>query len=247
MTAPRRCAAPRSAKTTSSSASRPAAAHPTRSPRSAKLAARGALTVGVANNRGSALLRTVDLGILIETGEEVVAGSTRMKAGTAQKIVLNLFDPADDPARPRLSRADGPYAGHQCQAPGIVQPRWSTRSPAAAWKRPDISTASMATSARHAPGQRRRCRPGRDLARPPSRQSAPRPSRSRRRGDGQGPGRIPGGAAARALRRGSRRPREAASGTAPEAMPVKQQAILQALAGDDPTPRHSGLLAPCRG
>ena len=53
--------------------------------------ARGALTVGVANNRGSALLRTADLAILIETGEEVVAGSTRMKAGTAQKIVLNLF------------------------------------------------------------------------------------------------------------------------------------------------------------
>jgi N-acetylmuramic acid 6-phosphate etherase len=53
--------------------------------------ARGALTLGVANNRGSALLRTADLGILIETGEEVVAGSTRMKAGTAQKIVLNLF------------------------------------------------------------------------------------------------------------------------------------------------------------
>lgn len=53
--------------------------------------ARGALTVGIANNRGSALLRTADLGILIETGEEVVAGSTRMKAGTAQKIVLNLF------------------------------------------------------------------------------------------------------------------------------------------------------------
>lgn len=53
--------------------------------------ARGALTVGVANNRGAALLRTADLGILIETGEEVVAGSTRMKAGTAQKIVLNLF------------------------------------------------------------------------------------------------------------------------------------------------------------
>lgn len=53
--------------------------------------ARGALTLGIANNRGSALLRTADLGILIETGEEVVAGSTRMKAGTAQKIVLNLF------------------------------------------------------------------------------------------------------------------------------------------------------------
>ncbi|WP_439498097.1 N-acetylmuramic acid 6-phosphate etherase [Bosea sp. (in: a-proteobacteria)] len=53
--------------------------------------ARGALTIGIANNRGSALLRTADHGILTETGEEVVAGSTRMKAGTAQKIVLNLF------------------------------------------------------------------------------------------------------------------------------------------------------------
>jgi N-acetylmuramic acid 6-phosphate etherase len=36
---------------------------------------RGALTLGVANNRGSALLRTADLGILIETGEEVVAAA----------------------------------------------------------------------------------------------------------------------------------------------------------------------------
>ncbi len=52
---------------------------------------RGALTIGVANNRDSALLRIADHAVLIETGEEVVAGSTRMKAGTAQKIVLNLF------------------------------------------------------------------------------------------------------------------------------------------------------------
>ncbi len=57
----------------------------------AEAKARGALTIGVANNRGSALLHTPDHAVLIETGEEVVAGSTRMKAGTAQKIVLNLF------------------------------------------------------------------------------------------------------------------------------------------------------------
>jgi N-acetylmuramic acid 6-phosphate etherase len=52
---------------------------------------RGALTVGVASNRGSELLRVSEHPILIETGAEPVAGSTRLKAGTAQKIVLNLF------------------------------------------------------------------------------------------------------------------------------------------------------------
>ena len=52
---------------------------------------RGALTVGIANNPGSALLEAAEHAILIETGPEVLAGSTRMKAGTAQKVVLNLF------------------------------------------------------------------------------------------------------------------------------------------------------------
>jgi len=52
---------------------------------------RGALTVGVANNAGSQLLLASEHPILIETGEEPVAGSTRFKAGTAQKVVLNLF------------------------------------------------------------------------------------------------------------------------------------------------------------
>jgi N-acetylmuramic acid 6-phosphate etherase len=52
---------------------------------------RGALTVGVASNRGSELLQASEHPILIETGAEPVAGSTRLKAGTAQKVVLNLF------------------------------------------------------------------------------------------------------------------------------------------------------------
>jgi N-acetylmuramic acid 6-phosphate etherase len=52
---------------------------------------RGALTVGVANNLGAPLLSAVEHPILVETGAEVIAGSTRMKAGTAQKVVLNLF------------------------------------------------------------------------------------------------------------------------------------------------------------
>ena len=53
--------------------------------------AAGALTIGVANNPGAPLLGAADFGVLCDTGAEVVAGSTRMKAGTAQKIVLNLF------------------------------------------------------------------------------------------------------------------------------------------------------------
>ena len=56
--------------------------------------ARGALTVGVANNRGTPLFELARHRILIETGTEVLAGSTRMQAGTAQKIVLNLFSTA---------------------------------------------------------------------------------------------------------------------------------------------------------
>jgi N-acetylmuramic acid 6-phosphate etherase len=52
---------------------------------------RGALTIGVASNRGSQLLQVCEHPILIETGAEPVAGSTRLKAGTAQKVVLNLF------------------------------------------------------------------------------------------------------------------------------------------------------------
>jgi N-acetylmuramic acid 6-phosphate etherase len=51
----------------------------------------GAVTIGVANNPGTALLASARFPILIETGRELIAGSTRMKAGTAQKVVLNLI------------------------------------------------------------------------------------------------------------------------------------------------------------
>ena len=51
----------------------------------------GAVTIGIANNPGTALLTAAKFPILIETGRELIAGSTRMKAGTAQKIVLNLI------------------------------------------------------------------------------------------------------------------------------------------------------------
>jgi N-acetylmuramic acid 6-phosphate etherase len=51
----------------------------------------GALAVGIFNNPGSKLGDVADIPILIETGPELLAGSTRMKAGTAQKVVLNCI------------------------------------------------------------------------------------------------------------------------------------------------------------
>ena len=54
----------------------------------------GALAVGIYNNPEGALGATADIAILVDTGPEIVAGSTRMKAGTAQKVVLNCISTA---------------------------------------------------------------------------------------------------------------------------------------------------------
>jgi N-acetylmuramic acid 6-phosphate etherase len=51
----------------------------------------GALTVGLANNPEAPLLAEAEIAVLLRTGPEFLAGSTRMAAGTAQKIALNLF------------------------------------------------------------------------------------------------------------------------------------------------------------
>lgn len=56
--------------------------------------ARGALTIGIANSEATPLLALAAHPILVATGAEPIAGSTRMKAGTAQKIVLNLLSTA---------------------------------------------------------------------------------------------------------------------------------------------------------
>lgn len=53
--------------------------------------AAGALTIGIANNPDTPLLQSVDHPILLESGPEPIGGSTRMSAGTAQKVALNLF------------------------------------------------------------------------------------------------------------------------------------------------------------
>ena len=53
--------------------------------------AKGATLIGMANNAGSPLLELADHQILLETPPEVLSGSTRMGAGTAQKIALNML------------------------------------------------------------------------------------------------------------------------------------------------------------
>jgi N-acetylmuramic acid 6-phosphate etherase len=53
--------------------------------------ARGALTIGIASNAGTPLLSDADHPILLATPPEVIAGSTRMNAGTAQKCALNML------------------------------------------------------------------------------------------------------------------------------------------------------------
>lgn len=54
----------------------------------------GALAVALVCSPGSLLAAMADLAIVAETGAEVLRGSTRMKAGTAQKLVLNMLSTA---------------------------------------------------------------------------------------------------------------------------------------------------------
>ncbi|MGA4508335.1 N-acetylmuramic acid 6-phosphate etherase [Propionibacteriaceae bacterium G1746] len=56
--------------------------------------ARGLATVLVANNPAAPIAEFADVAVLVDTGPEVVTGSTRMKAATAQKMVLNTFSTA---------------------------------------------------------------------------------------------------------------------------------------------------------
>ena len=51
----------------------------------------GALTIGVSSNPTGQLLHLADHGLFTDTGAEVLAGSTRLAAGTAQKALLNAF------------------------------------------------------------------------------------------------------------------------------------------------------------
>lgn len=54
----------------------------------------GAVAIGVACNVGSELLRVADIAICAEVGPEALTGSTRLKSGTAQKLILNMLTTA---------------------------------------------------------------------------------------------------------------------------------------------------------
>ena len=56
--------------------------------------AAGALSIGFANNPGAPVTAQAEIGITLDTGPELISGSTRLKAGTAQKIALNTFTSA---------------------------------------------------------------------------------------------------------------------------------------------------------
>jgi N-acetylmuramic acid 6-phosphate etherase len=65
----------------------------------------GALTIAMANNPDTPMLSAAEHSILLDTGSEPVCGSTRMKAGTAQKVALNMFSTA------LMVRLGGVYKG----------------------------------------------------------------------------------------------------------------------------------------
>jgi N-acetylmuramic acid 6-phosphate etherase len=54
----------------------------------------GALTIGFANNTDAPVASEAEIGVTLDTGSEVISGSTRLKAGTSQKIALNTFSSA---------------------------------------------------------------------------------------------------------------------------------------------------------
>ena len=56
--------------------------------------AAGAYTVAFVNNPDSALAAACEVAVVLDTGPEVISGSTRLKAGTAQKVALNTFSSA---------------------------------------------------------------------------------------------------------------------------------------------------------
>jgi N-acetylmuramic acid 6-phosphate etherase len=55
---------------------------------------RGAITAAIANNEPAPIHEAADYGIAAATGPEVLSGSTRLKAGTAQKLILNMISTA---------------------------------------------------------------------------------------------------------------------------------------------------------
>ena len=86
---------------------------------------RGARTISLTSSRRPGLSRIADLAIVLEVGPEVLAGSTRLKAGTATKLALNQITtsalasagqgvrPMDGGPARRLGEAEGPRRPHR--------------------------------------------------------------------------------------------------------------------------------------
>ena len=51
----------------------------------------GCVTVGITSNKDTLLDKTADISVVTDTGAEVITGSTRLKAGTSQKLILNMI------------------------------------------------------------------------------------------------------------------------------------------------------------
>ena len=67
---------------------------------------RGALTGAIVNNRGTALAAAAAIAVVIDSGAEIIAGSTRLSAGTAQKVALTILSST---VMIRLGKIHGPY------------------------------------------------------------------------------------------------------------------------------------------
>ena len=64
-------------------------------------------TIGLTSNPRTPITQMAQISIVTPTGPEVITGSTRMKAGTAQKLVLNMLSTSgDDSPRPRVRQLD---------------------------------------------------------------------------------------------------------------------------------------------
>lgn len=81
---------------------------------------KGATTIAVTSNPGSAITRAANMSIEPDTGPEAISGSTRMKAGTAQKMVLNMLSTA---AMVRLGRVYDNWMIHLALTNGKLRRR----------------------------------------------------------------------------------------------------------------------------
>lgn len=80
----------------------------------------GATTIAVTSNPGSEIARSAHIAIALDTGPEAVSGSTRLKAGTAQKMVLNMLSTA---SMVRMGRVYDNWMIHLALTNGKLQRR----------------------------------------------------------------------------------------------------------------------------